>query len=318
MPSFDQLLRFTPLYQTRVWGGRRLESLMHRRLPDAQPYGESWELVDREREQSVVAAGPAAGMSLHTLWTEHRDDVFGERFRSSVSPRFPLLVKILDCVDDLSIQVHPPAAVAREFGGEPKTEMWYVAHADPGARLYAGLRRGVTRTGFEAALRQGTVADVVHQIGVRTGDSLFVPSGRLHALGRGLVIFEIQQNSDTTYRVFDWNRPGLDGQPRTLHIDESMRSIDFADVEPELRRSSGILADCEHFRVTHVSSANAGAMTTGARDRSRFRLIMPVTATTWGDARLGPGELALCPARLQLAEPVGEWLEIEGDPVTGS
>ena len=120
--------------------------------------------------------------------------------------------------------------------------MWYVAHADPGARIYAGLRRGVTRADFERALRDGTVAECVHHVDAHTGDSLFVPSGRLHALGRGLLIYEIQQNSDTTYRVFDWNRQGLDGRPRALHIAESMQSIDFADVEPALDRGLTTLA----------------------------------------------------------------------------
>ena len=130
--------------------------------------------------------------------------------------------------------------------------MWYVAHADPGARIYAGLRRGVTRADFERALGDGTVADCVHHEAAHTGDSLFVPSGRLHALGRGLLIYEIQQNSDTTYRVFDWNRQGLDGRPRALHIAESMQSIDFADVEPTLDRGQTRLAACEFFRVTRV------------------------------------------------------------------
>src|SRR5262245_14758420 len=117
MLSFDSLLRFAPLYQTRVWGGRRLETLLHRTLPDPQPYGESWELVDRDPEQSVVAEGPWSGTTLHSLWTAHRDAVFGPRYTSSRSVRFPLLIKVLDCVDDLSIQVHPPARVAPSLGG---------------------------------------------------------------------------------------------------------------------------------------------------------------------------------------------------------
>src|SRR5205085_1887847 len=254
MATFDRILRFVPLYQTRVWGGRRLETLLHRVLPDDQPYGESWELVDREREQSVVAEGPHAGTSLHALWTDHREAVFGRRYLASGSPRFPLLIKILDCVDDLSIQVHPPAHLAETLKGDPKTEMWYVAHADEGSRLYAGLRRGVTREAFESALRDGSVAACVHHLDVQTGDSLFVPSGRLHALGGGLVIFEIQQNSDTTYRVFDWNRPGLDGKPRALHVDASMQSIDFDDVEPAIARGSNDLASCEFFRVCRRTS----------------------------------------------------------------
>jgi mannose-6-phosphate isomerase len=223
LKTFDHLLHFTPIYQTRVWGGRRLETIFHRTLPDDQPYGESWELVDRADAQSVVVAGPWAGTTLHTLWREHRSAVFGDGGRQPDAERFPVLIKILDCRDDLSIQVHPPADVARRFGGEPKTEMWFVAHADAGASLYAGLARGVTREAFEHALGNGTLADCVHSLHPRTGDSLFVPSGRVHALGGGLVVFEIQQNSDTTYRVFDWNRVGLDGKPRTLHVEDSMR-----------------------------------------------------------------------------------------------
>jgi mannose-6-phosphate isomerase len=309
MLVFDRLLRFAPLYQTRVWGGRRLETLLHRTLPDAQPYGESWELVDRDPEQSVVAEGPWAGTTLHALWADHREAMFGPRYLASTAPRFPLLIKVLDCVDDLSIQVHPPAHVAGSLGGEPKTEMWYVAHADPGARIYAGLRRGVTRGDFERALRDGAVADCVHHVDARTGDSLFVPSGRLHALGKGLLIYEIQQSSDTTYRVFDWNRPGLDGRPRALHVRESMASIDFTDVEPMLDRGMTELASCEHFRVIRVKSNGTDRPRGSGSDRT-FRLILPIAQTTWGKTTLAPGDLALCPASLDLPEPAGEWLDI--------
>ncbi len=301
---FSELLHFAPIYQTRVWGGRRLAHVLGRALPDDQPYGEAWELVDRQREQSVVAAGPHAGTTLHTLWTHHRIEVFGAAYADVASPRFPLLIKILDCVDDLSIQVHPPASVAPRLGGEPKTEMWYVAHADRGASIYAGLRPGVTRAGFEQSLADGTVAAQVHRVEAHEGDSLFVPSGRLHALGAGLVIYEIQQNSDTTFRVFDWNRLGLDGHPRELHVEASLASIDFSDVEPALSHGRGVLAECPYFRVSRVSTGHqvkAGG----------FRLIMPITETEWGRERLAPGQLTLCPASAHVPGPVGEWLEIE-------
>ncbi len=301
---FASLLQFTPLYQTRVWGGRRLETVLGRRLPDERPYGESWDLVDREREQSVVAHGPHAGVSLHELWTGHRREVFGEASLSSTEPRFPLLIKVLDCVDDLSLQVHPPAHLAAALGGEPKTEMWYVAHADEGAGIYAGLRRGVSRAQFERALADGTVAESVHRLPARTGDSLFVPSGRLHALGRGLLIYEIQQNSDTTYRVFDWNRLGLDGRPRELHVDQSLRCIDFSDVEPALTHGDGVLADCKFFRVSHVHTGHQGR-------RGHARLVLPISTTTWGGTTIPPGVLTVCPATLELPDPTGDWLEIE-------
>jgi mannose-6-phosphate isomerase len=298
------LLTFTPIYQPRVWGGRRLETMLGRVLPGGDPIGESWELVDRTDHQSVVADGPLRGTTLHDLWSAHRHDVFGARYVSSPAPRFPLLIKVLDCAEDLSIQVHPPAAVAPALGGEPKTEMWFVAHADTGSRIYAGLRAGVTRAAFERALGDGSVASAVHAIDAHTGDSLFVPSGRLHALGAGLLIFEIQQNSDTTYRVFDWNRLGLDGQPRALHVAQSLSSIDFADVEPALAKRTGLLAESAYFRVSRVGTGHP-------RTDGIFRLIMPISATSWDGRTLAPGTLALCPASYETSGPQGEWLEIE-------
>jgi len=152
----------------------------------------------------------------------------------SQAGRFPLLIKILDAREKLSLQVHPPARVAAQLGGEPKTEMWYIADAAPGAELYVGLRRGVTRAEFERRLTEGTVADCFHRVRVKPGDVMFLPSGRVHAIGAGIVIVEVQQNSDTTYRVFDWNRPGLDGKPRQLHVTQSLQCIDFEDFEPAL------------------------------------------------------------------------------------
>jgi len=154
--------------------------------------------------------------------------------KTAAQGRFPLLCKILDARDELSLQVHPPARIAAELKGEPKTEMWYIADAAPGASLYVGLKNGVTRSTFEQKIADGSVADCFHRIPVKAGDTMFLPSGRVHAIGDGLVIFEIQQNSDTTYRVFDWNRVGLDGKPRDLHVAESLASIDFNDFEPKL------------------------------------------------------------------------------------
>jgi len=240
-------ITFLPLYMERVWGGRELEHIYGRSLPDSsRPYGESWEIVDRENEQSIVAEGPFSGKSLHQLWTEHREEIFGKGFADH--QRFPLLIKVLDARDDLSIQVHPPTHLAKSLGGEPKTEMWFIADSNPGARLYVGLKHGVTRDRFEQAIRDGSVADCVHAIQPQTGDSIFIASGRLHAIGAGFLIHEIQQNSDTTYRVFDWNRMGLDGNPRALHVEESLASIDFDDFEPSMDIPRGEeLAACEFF-----------------------------------------------------------------------
>ncbi|MCE9612159.1 MAG: class I mannose-6-phosphate isomerase [Chthoniobacter sp.] len=232
----------------RVWGGRRMEHLLGKHLPQSVRIGESWEIVDREEAQSVVHEGPLRGRTLHELWTEQRAEIFGPGLPDTA--RFPLLCKILDAQERLSVQVHPPAAVAAHLHGEPKTEMWYILDALLDSDLYAGLRPGVTRAGFEAALADGTVADQIHSFPVSTGDAMFIPSGRIHAIGAGNLIVEIQQNSDTTYRVFDWNRLGLDGRPRALHVAASLESIDFTDTEPHAVRADGeIIADCPYFHV---------------------------------------------------------------------
>ena len=241
-------LVFEPLFKERVWGGRRMEHLLGKKLPHGERVGESWEIVDREEAQSVVHEGPLRGTTLHELWTERRAEIFGHGLADT--PRFPLLCKILDAQERLSVQVHPPAGVADRLGGEPKTEMWFILDALLDSDLYAGLRRGVTREGFQTALENGTVAEQIHSFPVKTGDAMFIPSGRIHAIGAGNLIIEVQQNSDTTYRVFDWNRLGLDGQPRELHVGASMESIDFTDLEPQATPAqSETVVDCAYFRV---------------------------------------------------------------------
>lgn len=224
--------KFNPIFKERVWGGRAIETLYKKPLPGTGPIGESWEISDRPGDASVIANGPLAGKDLRWLMENHERDLLGDA--RSQNGLFPLLIKILDAQEKLSLQVHPPSSKAAELGGDPKTEMWHITHAAPGAELYVGLRRGVTREEFERRIQDGTVAECFHRIPVKAGDTMFLPSGRVHAIGAGLVIFEIQQNSDTTYRVFDWNRVGTDGKPRQLHIGESLASIDFQDFEPEL------------------------------------------------------------------------------------
>jgi mannose-6-phosphate isomerase len=260
-------ITFAPLAMERVWGGRELERVYGRKLPDpALPFGESWEIVDRPDVQSIVDYGAFLGNSLHDLWTRHRAEIFGDDLPDQ--PRFPLLIKVLDARDDLSVQVHPPAHLAASLGGEPKTEMWFVADCDPSAKLYVGLKHGVSRSDFETAIATGRVADCIHAIEPSPGESIFIPSGRLHAIGAGFLIHEIQQNSDTTYRVFDWNRPGLDGQPRELHVEKSLASIDFNDFEPTMDTPAGeTLARCEHFRTERKSLQPGETLANPTSDR---------------------------------------------------
>jgi mannose-6-phosphate isomerase len=228
-------LIFKPIFKERIWGGRNLERLYKKKLPSNIPIGESWEISDREGDESIIANGALAGKSIRWLMENFRKELLGAA-NVSASGRFPLLIKILDAQEKLSLQVHPPAAKAAQLGGEPKTEMWYVADAISEADLFVGLKRGATRDEFEKRIQNGTVAQCFHRIIVKKGDAMFLPSGRVHALGAGNVIFEIQQNSDTTYRVFDWNRVDSQGKPRDLHIEQSLASIDFNDVEPDLIR----------------------------------------------------------------------------------
>ena len=225
-------LTFKPILMERVWGGRRLGSMYGKELPAEMPIGESWEVTDRPEGVSEIKNGPLAGKDLHWLMENRRDELLGSAH--DYDDRFPLLIKILDASDKLSLQVHPPAHKAAEMNGEPKTEMWYVADATSNADVFVGLKNGVTPEQFREKVDNGSVAECFHRIEVSKGDVMFLPSGRVHALGAGSVIFEIQQNSNTTYRVFDWNRVGRDGNPRELHIEQAMESIDFQDFEPGL------------------------------------------------------------------------------------
>ncbi len=220
----------------RVWGGRHLESLYGKRLPSAALIGESWEIVDRSEAQSVVHEGPMLGQTLHELWCKHREEVFG---RISDTPRFPILAKLLDAQENLSLQVHPPREVAPKLGGESKSELWYIAQAAPKARLYAGVKKGTTRAIFEKALAQGKVEQHLHAIEVKAGDAIFLPTGRMHALGAGNVLVEIQENSDTTYRIHDWDRSKKGRAARQKQITEAIQSVDFNDLVPTMFKPKG-------------------------------------------------------------------------------
>src|SRR5436190_14251419 len=237
-PKISQPLVFQPIFMERIWGGRRLESLYGKRLPPAARIGESWELVDRPEAQSVVDDGLFRGLTLHALWRKHRQKIFGG---VPDVTRFPILAKLLDAQENLSLQVHPPPAVARELGGKPKSEFWYIADAVPKAEIFSGLKKSSTRGAFVKALKLGKAQSYAHQISVETGDAIFLPSGRLHAIGAGNLIVEIQQNSDTTYRIFDWDRVQKGGTPRKTHIAEALRCIDFNDWEPSLLKQEGEL-----------------------------------------------------------------------------
>jgi mannose-6-phosphate isomerase len=287
-------LTFEPIFMARMWGGRRLESEFGKKLPPQKPIGESWEIADRPEAQSIVRNGPMRGRPLHELWTQDRDEIFGD---VPDAPHFPLLLKLLDARDKLSLQVHPPDGVASRLGGEPKTEFWYVAAADPGAELYLGFRKSITRDQFEKALRDGTAADYVHKIRVESGNAAFLPAGRFHAAGAGTLLIEVQQNSDTTYRVFDWNRVDDTGKQRQLHIAQALQCIDLDDVRPRLLHPEGELL--LHHDLFEIQKWNLDSPREIAA-RGQFAIACCLTGCLrCADVNLTPGEFFLIPAQLQ-------------------
>ena len=278
MSSF---LRLKPLYQDRVWGGRALESALNRTLPPARPIGESWEIVDRPEAQSVVSGGPFDGKTLREVIAANAGAIMGPTWPADRT--FPILVKWLDCKERLSLQVHPPAAVAPELKGEPKTENWYIAACAPGSHLIVGLKRGVTRPQFEKALADLTLEECVHRFPVAAGDSILVHSGQIHAIDGGNLILEIQQNSDTTYRVYDWGRVGLDGKPRAMHVEQSLKSIKWDDFEPSpVRgvRAPATIADAREFRIRRVPLAAGTELTFAAGEQPRILSVVEGTLVT--------------------------------------
>jgi mannose-6-phosphate isomerase len=264
-------LRFIPYLRPMVWGGRRLQSTLGKLLPTSEPYGESWEVSDHPVHRSIVASGPRAGESLRTLMEGDGDSLLGGAAGSS--PTFPWLVKYLDAEDWLSVQVHPDAeAVGRLWPGEgSKTEAWLVLHAEPGSRIYAGLRPGANEAILRAALQSGTVADCLHAYQPQPGDCVFLPAGTVHAVGGGVLIAEVQQTSDATFRLFDWNRRDARGNTRTLHIEEAMAAIDWRQGPVEPMRCAGFpgsgteapraephrqsLVRCPYFHLDYLRSS---------------------------------------------------------------
>jgi mannose-6-phosphate isomerase len=241
-------LKFRPIFKQRIWGGRKLREVFGKELPARQRIGESWELADLPEDKSVIANGALAGQTIHRVIEEHAKEIMGD---ANFKGGFPLLIKLLDCQEILSVQVHPDAETCRRMGkGEPKTECWYIIAAKPGAVIYKGLKKGVTRRQFGEAIKKGSVEELLMKVEVRPGECHFLPAGTPHSIGPGLLIAEIQTPSDTTYRVFDWNRVDKDGKARQLHIEEAMESINFGqDAETLPVTTIGRLADCEHFKV---------------------------------------------------------------------
>ena len=304
-------MKMQPVLMERVWGGRRLADLLRKPVPAGARIGESWELSDHPHGLSRVAEGPLAGRTLHEAIQGHGVAILGRGPTARAwSARFGLLVKFIDASQRLSVQVHPDDAYAAAHapGESGKAECWIIVHAEPGASLVDGLKSGVTREAFAAALREGTVETLLASRPVKAGDFVWMPPGTVHALGEGIVLAEVQQTSDLTYRVFDWNRPGLDGKPRALHVREAMETIRFSgDPMPSGGRGrtageTGLviehLVDCPAFSLSRVTvDRRPWAASTGGGCAAIVALAGSAhLSTAEGTAHIRAGDTFLVPA----------------------
>jgi mannose-6-phosphate isomerase len=298
-------LRFRSLFRRYIWGGRRLETILGKQLGPGDDYAESWEICDHGPDQSIVADGPLAGMSLGQLVRERGQELLGLR---APRARFPLLVKFLDAARPLSVQVHPNDAQAARLIPPDlgKTEAWVVLAAEPGSTIYAGLAPGTDRRRLADAMRQGTCDQLLHHFQPQPGDCVFLPAGTVHALGAGLLVAEIQQSSDVTYRLFDWNRLGPDGKPRPLHVEEGLEVVNYAagpvnpqQPQPTAQPWVSRLVECDKFVLDRWEFASPQPI--GDDDRCHIVCVLEGNVAMEGD-RLGTplrhGETALLPAAL--------------------
>ncbi|MCE0483406.1 MAG: class I mannose-6-phosphate isomerase [Methylacidiphilales bacterium] len=302
---------FKPIFQERIWGGRNLGELFGRELPEGKKIGESWEVSDRPEACSEIVSGaeikPDSKETIHTLWEKKRTEVFGTR--APDAPRFPILIKLLDCQENLSVQVHPQPGQS----GEPKTEMWYFLESKLDAKIYAGLKRGTTREQFEKAIGTPELPGLLGTLHPEQSDAMFLPSGRVHAIGGGNVILEIQQNSDTTYRVDDWGRVDDKGKPRELHRQEALDSIRFNDYEPQfMQPHSERVLQCPFFTIERAF-IYPGEYRVWTSDKTSFQYhFLAQGELKIEDQTLKRGASWLVPASAETynLEPLGEGAEL--------
>ena len=305
-------IKFKPQLKENLWGGKRLLEIKRGQLPRTidkdKCYGESWDLSCVKGSISKVANGFLKGNNLQEIIEVYMGDLVGEEVFDTFGLEFPLLIKNLDCNDTLSVQVHPDDELAAErhdsFG---KTEMWYVADAEEGAAIYLGFKRkDITREEYIKAVAEGTVADILQRVPVTQGDVYFIPAGTVHALGKGLNIIEIQQTSDVTYRIFDWNRVDAEGNSRELHTALAVDAIDFESgvaecVRPyEAKRNGEVeIVKCDHFTTSMLEVEGVAELSYVERDSFTIYICLEgeVSLDMEGEQEsLSAGEVVLIPA----------------------
>jgi mannose-6-phosphate isomerase len=301
-------LKFDPIYKERIWGGKKLQSQLKKNISGAS-IGESWELSDVKGEPSIVADGSLKGKTLQELSERYQGELLGEKVYKTFGTKFPLLIKYIDAKRDLSIQVHPNDQLAKKrhnsFG---KTEMWYVMQADPGAKLMVGFNQEVTKAQYQEHVENDTLTEILNFEEVQKGDVYFLPTGRIHAIGGGILLAEIQQTSDITYRIYDWNRVDAQGNSRELHTALALDAIDYTVHDSyktsyqEIQNEVTNLVDCPYFTTNLIPFT--GTLNRNHDDKDSFVIYMCVKGnvtfeTSAYKSDLKFGETLLVPATLK-------------------
>jgi mannose-6-phosphate isomerase len=289
--------RFAPVYKDYIWGGSRIPKIFNRDMPDGI-YAESWEISTHPDGTTVIANGPLAGKTLRDLLPEHKAALLGTSVRGD---DFPLLIKLIDAREKLSVQVHPNDGNAAAVKGDPKTEMWYFLEGDGSAQIYCGLKPGIGQKEFLQALENKTFADILQSVPAYKGQAAFVPGGRVHAIGTGCLILEIQQNSNTTYRLYDWDRVDANGKGRELHIEKAMQVIDWENNGNPLCKVSGtVIQNCPFFRLDRFALQKKTVFPTTGKSFQALFVAEGAGTICWegGEDTLAPGQSWLVPAAL--------------------
>ncbi len=262
-------LEFKPIFKEKPWGGYKLKSILNKNIPGNHT-GESWEISNVPENISVVKSGYFKGKNLQELIRKYQAYLLGKNNYKKYGNNFPLLIKYIDSNDDLSIQVHPDDNIAykkhRSFG---KNELWHIIQADKGAVLYLGFKSGTTHKAYLEALQNGKLEYLLNKIEVKKGDTFYIPAGTVHAIGKGILLAEVQQSSDITYRIYDWNRPGLDGKPRELHTDLALEAINFK-AQPDKKTENFI--DTPYFKIEKINITNS--KTINIKELDSFIILM--------------------------------------------
>jgi len=290
-------LHFNPVYKDYIWGGNRIPKRFHRNQPDGI-YAESWEISTHPDGKTAIANGPLAGKTLSDLLPEHKAALLGAGINGD---DFPLLIKLIDARDTLSVQVHPNDGNAAAVNGDPKTEMWYFLDGDGSAQIYCGLRPGIGKKEFLQAMGTKTFADVLRIIPARKGEAVFVPGGRVHAIGSGCLILEIQQNSNTTYRIYDWDRVDASGKGRELHIDKALKVIDWKDSSDPVCKINGTeIKKSSYFRLDRFELSAAQKFLMSGQSFHALFIAEGSGTISWANEEeaLASGQSWLVPASL--------------------